>query len=135
MYMNFEKISNHCAAFLHKFFNFHYNFACVREQNGVQVQGKIDGKLVRFVKRDEEFQDSSLEYLRSQIEHEIGELLPTEFKFGMKGIPVSGKQEMAYAVRDVAEGPSVPSTEADGVNSNPNNFKSVARFKYPGTLI
>ena len=40
MYMNFEKISNHCAAFLHKFSNFHYNFACVREENGVQVQGK-----------------------------------------------------------------------------------------------
>ena len=60
---------------------------------------KIDGKLVGF----EEFQDSSLEYLRSQIEDEIGELLPTEFKFVMKGIPVSGKQEMAYTVRDVAE--------------------------------
>ena len=81
---------------------------------------KVDGKLVGFVKRNEEFQDSSLEYLRSQIEDEIGELLPTEFKFFMKGIPVSGKQEMAYTVRDVAEGPSVP-TEADGVNSNPNS--------------
>ena len=97
---------------------------------------KIDGKLVGFVKRDEEFQDFSLEYLRSQIEDEIGgEQLPTEFKFVMKGIPVSGKQEMAYTVRDVAEGPSVPSTEAGGVNSNPNNFKSVAHFKYSGTLI
>ena len=82
---------------------------------------KIDGKLVGFVKRDEEFQDSSLEYLRSQIEDEIGELLPTEFKFVMKGIPVSGKQEMAYTVRDVAEGPTMPSAEADGVNSNPNS--------------
>lgn len=87
---------------------------------------KIDGKLVGFVKRDEEFQDFSLEYLRSQIEDEIGELLPTEFKFVMKGIPVSGKQEMAYTVRDVAEGPTTmprPSTEADGVNcnSNPNS--------------
>ena len=96
---------------------------------------KIDGKLVGFVKRDEEFQDSSLEYLRSQIEDEIGELLPNEFKFVMKGIPVSGNQEMAYTVRDVAEGPSVPSTEAHGVNSNPNNFISVAHFKYSGTLI
>ena len=39
----------------------------------------------------------------------------------MKGIPVSGKQEMAYTVRDVAEGPTMPSAEADGVNSNPNS--------------
>ena len=86
---------------------------------------KIDGKLVGFVKRDEGSQDSSLEYLRSQIEDEIGELLPTEFKFVMKGIPVSGKQEMAYTVRDVAEGPSVPSTEADGSTPTPTTLNQL----------
>ena len=50
MYMNFEKISNHCAAFLHKFSNFHYNFACVREENGVQVQGKDWRQIGRICK-------------------------------------------------------------------------------------
>ena len=73
-----------------------------------RYQVKIDVKLVGFGKQDEEFQDSSLEYLLSQLEDKIGELVPTEFKFVMKGIPVSGKQEMAYTVCDVAEEGQTP---------------------------